>query len=99
MFTLNGVMRGAGATLIPMFITLFGLWFVRVPVAWLLSETALGATGVWWSIVAGWAVGLAGAWVYYRSGKWMKKDLIHRRRVPEQEVENPNISQDFTARI
>jgi putative MATE family efflux protein len=99
MFTLNGVMRGAGATLIPMFITLFGLWVVRVPVAWLLSQTGLGATGIWWSIVVGWAVGLAGAYFYYKSGKWMKKGLIPHTHVPEQDVEDPNVSKDFTARV
>jgi putative MATE family efflux protein len=37
MFTLSGVLRGAGDTLIPMFITLVSLWFIRIPFAWLLS--------------------------------------------------------------
>jgi putative MATE family efflux protein len=99
MFTLNGVMRGAGATLIPMFITLFGLWFVRVPVAHLLSQTSLGETGIWWSIPAGWLVGLTGAFLYYLSGKWKTKAIIRRQPVPAQEVENPDASKDFTSRV
>lgn len=37
MFSLNGVMRGAGDTLIPMFITLFSLWIIRIPFASALS--------------------------------------------------------------
>ena len=37
MFSLNGVLRGAGDTLIPMFITLLSLWIIRIPFAWLLS--------------------------------------------------------------
>jgi putative MATE family efflux protein len=37
MFSLNGVLRGAGDTLIPMFITLVSLWFIRIPLASLLS--------------------------------------------------------------
>ncbi len=37
MFTINGVLRGAGDTLIPMFITLFSLWLIRVPLAAILS--------------------------------------------------------------
>jgi putative MATE family efflux protein len=37
MFSLNGLLRGAGDTLIPMFITLFSLWIIRIPIAWLLS--------------------------------------------------------------
>ena len=39
MFSLNGVLRGAGATLIPMFITLFSLWLIRIPTAAILSGT------------------------------------------------------------
>jgi Na+-driven multidrug efflux pump len=37
MFSISGVLRGAGDTLIPMFITLVSLWFIRIPFAWLLS--------------------------------------------------------------
>ncbi|MBN2486318.1 MAG: MATE family efflux transporter [Bacteroidales bacterium] len=37
MFSLNGIMRGSGDTLIPMFITLFSLWIIRIPIASLLS--------------------------------------------------------------
>ncbi|MDR3351270.1 MAG: MATE family efflux transporter [Prevotellaceae bacterium] len=99
MFTLNGVMRGAGATLVPMFITLFGLWLVRVPVAWLLSRTEMAETGIWWSIVVGWVIGFIGAYIYYKSGKWMKKGVIPHRPAPEEVVENPDVSKDFSARL
>jgi putative MATE family efflux protein len=99
MFTLNGVMRGAGATLVPMFITIFGLWFIRVPVAYFLSQTEMAETGIWWSIVVGWVIGFTGAYIYYKSGKWMKKDVVHHRHAPEEDVENPDVSKDFTARI
>lgn len=37
MFSLNGLLRGAGDTIIPMFITLFSLWIIRIPLASLLS--------------------------------------------------------------
>ncbi len=37
MASINGVMRGAGDTLIPMFITLFAFWIIRVPVAAIFS--------------------------------------------------------------
>ncbi|MBI9065560.1 MAG: MATE family efflux transporter, partial [Marinilabiliaceae bacterium] len=33
MFVMHGVLRGAGDTLIPMFITLFSLWIIRIPFA------------------------------------------------------------------
>ena len=38
MFVINGVLRGAGDTLVPMFISLFSLWIIRIPVAWYLSQ-------------------------------------------------------------
>jgi len=38
MFKINGVLRGAGDTFIPMFISLVSLWVVRVPLAWIFSR-------------------------------------------------------------
>ncbi len=75
LFIINGVMRGAGDTLIPMFITLFALWFVRVPVAWLLSRQ-IGETGIWWSIPIGWFIGMTMGIFYYWLGRWKKKSVI-----------------------
>lgn len=72
MFTINGVLRGAGDTLIPMFITLFSLWVIRIPVAWFLSER-MGETGIWWSVPAGWMIGLILSFLYYLTGKWRNK--------------------------
>lgn len=37
MASVNGVMRGAGDTLVPMFITLVAFWLIRVPVAAIFS--------------------------------------------------------------
>lgn len=45
MFVLHGVLRGAGDTLIPMFITLISLWLIRIPIAIYLSEK-MGETGI-----------------------------------------------------
>lgn len=42
MFSLNGVLRGAGDTIVPMFITLFSLWLIRIPMAALLSGRVSG---------------------------------------------------------
>ncbi|MFA7134777.1 MAG: MATE family efflux transporter [Bacteroidales bacterium] len=69
MFVINGVTRGAGATFIPMLITTLSLWVIRVPLAYFLSRH-FGPTGIWWSIPMGWSVGLIGAFIYYKSGKW-----------------------------
>jgi len=77
MFTVAGVMRGAGDTLIPMFITLFSLWIIRVPSAYFLSER-LGETGIWWSMPVGWLVGLVLSYLYYLTGAWKRKSVVHR---------------------
>jgi len=88
MFVYGGVMRGAGDTLIPMFITLLSLWIVRVPVALFLSKdtieifglslkgAGLGQTGIWWSIPSGWGVGLLLSFMYYRTGRWKRKSVV-----------------------
>ncbi len=47
MFSLNGVLRGAGDTLIPMFITLFSLWIIRIPFASILSGRMLEVLQNW----------------------------------------------------
>jgi Na+-driven multidrug efflux pump len=75
MFTVAGVMRGAGDTLIPMFITLFSLWVIRVPSAYFLSDR-LGVTGIWWSMPTGWIVGLVLSYLYYLTGSWKRKSVV-----------------------
>lgn len=77
MFVINGVLRGAGDTLIPMFISLFSLWIIRIPVAYLLSITmGYGVDGIWWSIPVGWFAGLVLYFAYYRTGRWKKKTVV-----------------------
>jgi putative MATE family efflux protein len=75
MFIYNGVMRGAGDTLVPMFVSILSLWIIRIPMAWFLSGK-IGAAGIWWSIPAGWAIGLALSFLYYKSGRWKKKAVV-----------------------
>jgi putative MATE family efflux protein len=75
MFIYNGVMRGAGDTLIPMFFSLLSLWIIRIPMAWFLSGK-IGASGIWWAIPAGWMIGLILSFSYYKSGRWKKKAVV-----------------------
>ncbi len=75
MFIYTGVMRGAGDTLVPMFITLLSLWLVRIPVASFLSDH-MGPDGIWWSIPIAWSVGVLCAFLYYRSGRWKNKGVV-----------------------
>ena len=75
MFNFTGVMRGAGDTLVPMFITLLSLWIVRIPVASFLSDY-MGPNGIWWSIPIAWSVGATCSYMYYRSGRWKNKGVV-----------------------
>jgi len=75
MFVVGGVMRGAGDTLIPMIITFFALWVVRIPACYLLAQK-LGATGIWWGIPMAWAIGLILSYSYYRTGKWKSRVIV-----------------------
>ncbi|MEX0981486.1 MAG: MATE family efflux transporter [Bacteroidales bacterium] len=75
MFIFGSVMRGAGDTLIPMFITLFSLWLVRIPAAFILSNK-FGDTGIWWSIPTGWTMGLILTLIYYSMGRWKSKVVV-----------------------
>lgn len=75
MFVLNGMMRGAGAVIFPMFSTILSLWVVRVPLAMYLSRV-WGESGIWWSIPIGWSVGLSIVYLYYRSGRWQNKGVV-----------------------
>ena len=77
MFTIHGVLRGAGDTLIPMFITLFSLWIVRIPAAYLLSDK-IGSDGIWWSIPMGWVIGMSFSYIYYRTGRWKTKAVTNQ---------------------
>ncbi len=82
MFVLHGTLRGAGDTIIPMFITLVSLWLIRIPAAWFLSQH-FGESGIWWSIPSGWIIGLIGTWIYYKSGRWKNKSVV-TEHIPEK---------------
>lgn len=75
MFVIGGVLRGAGDTLIPMFITLFALWAIRIPAAWIMSRH-FGVDGIWWSIPIAWFIGMALSFIYYLKGNWRKKVVV-----------------------
>ena len=78
MFVIGGVMRGAGDTIIPMFMTLFSLWVVRIPLAFILSAS-MGETGIWWAIPIGWCSGMVLSYLYYMTGRWKTKGVITQK--------------------
>lgn len=75
MFVVGGVMRGAGDTFVPMLITFFALWVVRIPVCYFLSEK-FGYIGLWWGIPVAWVIGMSLSYLYYLTGRWKKKVVV-----------------------
>ena len=71
----NGVLRGAGDMKVFMAATFtnFGL---RLIFAHVLSATAMGPAGIWWSIPIGWGAGILVSGTRYASGKWKAKKLV-----------------------
>ncbi len=78
MFVIGGVMRGAGDTLVPMFLTLFSLWVVRIPLAFFLSAR-MGEIGIWWAIPIGWLSGMVFSYLYYLTGKWKTIGVMKKK--------------------
>ncbi len=85
MFITNGLLRGAGATIIPMFITLVSIWVLRIPLSYFLSRewTGLGENGIWWGIPVAWGFGAIASYAYYLSGKWKRFSVIKHEDVDE----------------
>lgn len=78
--SLSGVMRGAGDTMTPMWISLFTTVAVRVPVAYIiafLTRSAEMPNGnqfcIQISLVSSWLLGALITTIFYLHGKWKKK--------------------------
>jgi putative MATE family efflux protein len=73
MFVSNGIVNGAGQTIVTMIFSLISLWMVRVPLAARLSRhTSLGMKGIWIAMAAGFVVTSGVSYLYYLSGRWKK---------------------------
>lgn len=70
----NGLLIGAGETIVPMISSLFSLWLIRIPLAVILSHH-IGLIGVWAAIPIGWFIGCCISCFFLFLGKWKKKSL------------------------
>ena len=85
MWVTNGALRGAGDTVVPMFITLFTLWLVRVPLAWFLSrQPALAERGIWIAMATSSVLSMILSRAYWSYGGWKGKAVTKLgQHVPE----------------
>jgi putative MATE family efflux protein len=80
MFVFTGVLRGAGDTLVPMFITILALWVVRIPASYYLS-LKFGYMGIWWGIPIAWFIGALFSFLYYKTGRWKTKAVVKHKKM------------------
>lgn len=80
--SLSGVMRGAGDTMTPMWISIATTILIRVPIAYGISfftRTAQLPNGrqecIFISLLASWLIGALITYVFYRRGKWKEKAI------------------------
>lgn len=72
LFIINGSMRGAGESIMPLVSSMASLWLARVPLAYVFAHF-FGRDEMFFSIPIGWLIGLLIAVPYYRSGRWQNK--------------------------
>ena len=73
--SLSGVMRGAGDTMTPMWISLITTVAVRVPVAYILNFAFHNSSCVFISLLVSWLTGALLTVLFYRKGTWKKKAI------------------------
>lgn len=80
---LSGVMRGAGDTLTPMWISLITTVALRVPIAYgiaYLTRSEAYPTGrpesIFISLLCSWTIGAVLTLIFYRKGNWRERSII-----------------------
>ncbi len=81
--SLSGIMRGAGDTTTPMWISIIQTFFLRVPLAYLMvnmtksPEYPQGRPEMLFaSMLIAWTIGMLITVIFYRKGNWKKKALV-----------------------
>ncbi len=68
--------NSAGDTFIPMIVTLIGVWAVEIPLAFVLTQTEIGAIGILYAAVAGTAIRLVFFVPYFFNDRWLKIKVL-----------------------
>ncbi|WP_425638480.1 MATE family efflux transporter [Algoriphagus yeomjeoni] len=79
---LNGVFNGSRFTQASMLISIFSLWMVRFPVAFVLSaKTELSFEGIWWAFPISNLIAALVAFTYYKTGYWKIRTFRNRNEL------------------
>jgi putative MATE family efflux protein len=73
----NGVFNGAGFTMASMLLSMFALWVVRFPLAYIFAfHTALSFEGIWWAFPISNLVAAIAALLWFRTGSWKSRKRV-----------------------
>ncbi len=78
--SLSGIMRGAGDTVSPMWISIISTVIIRVPLAYILSYLYNDGITLFISLVSSWVIGALLTIVIYKKGKWKAKAISHKKQ-------------------
>jgi putative MATE family efflux protein len=83
---LSGMMRSSGSVLWPTAISVFSIWAVEVPIAYVLSHGSLGLRGVWIAYPIAFITALALQSAYY-FGVWRRQPIrsLHASEIADAE--------------
>ena len=71
---MNGVFNGAGFTKASMMLSVFSLWIIRFPLAYMLSnKTPLGVVGIFWAFPISNFIAAGAGFIYYKMGYWKRR--------------------------
>jgi len=88
-FVLSNSLRGTGQSIIPLIGSIVGLWFARIPAAYLIYViTPDIPENIYFSFTIGWVLGIIPVAGYYLSGRWKKKAFKFLRNREDISVGN-----------
>jgi len=91
--SLNGLFRGSGNTIVSMILSLFSLWVLRIPLAYILSHTLLREIGLWLAFPI---TNLIAAFIYmvwFLRGSWKKKQIIENEKIVRKVIQETIINE------
>ena len=88
---LGGVMRGAGDTVTPMWISLISTILLRIPTAYIMAAITKNAAypngqpiSIFMSLLVSWSLGMIMSIIVFRIGKWKKKMYLSAEIAAQQ---------------